>query len=597
MKKLIILIFALMAMSFLGATILKHWTGSINTYVIVPDLVAPALPRVAVIFEPDGPCVFNNVSMSFYQPGSLGEPQVLAELRPVDALYNIDESGFAPPSVLKQYSEIVWHGGTTLFDFSALPVAARTFTTGQKFAIVLSVPNATSSINIGVLGVSGQIGNSYTYIDTYGWLRNDDVFSNPIAWAWTADVTYSGPYTDLEATDIYYTGDMFLQPEDQVLYGADVTSNSDIPVTGTVKIQVLDQATSTELWSQTWTDQAFPVSVEPVHFVCTAPPVTAYPATEGDYQLILTVTMTGDMDATNDWLELEQITYAPPGLMDYTDDLDSEIPDNAYGWTTTNSGPEVGVDFWYYAAPLTLQTVGFRVWDATWPAGVVGNEFLNYAIYNWVDGSPNLLYVTPNPVPCVLGQWNDYDVSALGLSFEAGESFMVTYKQYSLYPNCPGLACDESAPLSGWATSYFWDPDDLTWYLGYDQDFMIRVGAIETLGVEAPIISIALVDGYPEISWAEVTGAVSYNVYGSNDPYISDPLASPPWTPLITGTGDLGYQYTGTEPYEFFYVTASTEVDGSKMATQLKPVRAPKDKAIRVKAPRPETMLIEAVAK
>ena len=70
MMKLIILIFALMAMSFLGATILKHWTGSINTYVIVPDLVAPALPRVAVIFEPDGPCVFNNVSMSFYQPGS-----------------------------------------------------------------------------------------------------------------------------------------------------------------------------------------------------------------------------------------------------------------------------------------------------------------------------------------------------------------------------------------------------------------------------------------------------------------------------------------------------------------------------------------------
>ena len=34
---------------------------------------------------------------------------------------------------------------------------------------------------------------------------------------------------------------------------------------------------------------------------------------------------------------------------------------NAFGWTADNE-PEVGVDFWYYAAPLKLNTVGFRIW-------------------------------------------------------------------------------------------------------------------------------------------------------------------------------------------------------------------------------------------
>ena len=52
MKKLIVLLIALMALTMLGATELQHWTGSIDTYFILPDLDAPAVPRVAVIFEP-----------------------------------------------------------------------------------------------------------------------------------------------------------------------------------------------------------------------------------------------------------------------------------------------------------------------------------------------------------------------------------------------------------------------------------------------------------------------------------------------------------------------------------------------------------------
>jgi len=596
MKKLILLVFALTAMSFLSATLISYY-GGITSFANIPFNSGEGwyLDRLAVVFEPADACVLNFVNIMFYQPETTGG-NATATLCPFTG-GAIDESGFPATSVTVNNADLVYYGtgvGYTTFDFTGYAESVRSFDAGEKFAIVLSCPNGVmNTTDIAALGSTASNGHSWCWYsdETPNWVLRTNV-----EWAFAADVTYTGNYIDLEATSLWFTGDMFLQPEDLVLYEADVTSNSDINVTGTVKIQVLDQATSTELWSQTWTGELF-TPAEVKHYASTAPPGIAYPATEGDYQVILTVTLAGDMDNTNDMTDLEQITYAPPGLMDYTDDLDSEIPDNAYGWNTTNEGLEVGVDFWYYAAPLTLQTVGFRVWDETWPTGVVGHEFLKYAIYNWVEGSPNLLYVTPAAVPCVLGQWNDYDVSALGLSFEAGESFMVAYKQVGIYPACPAICVDETAPLSGWATSYFWDPDDQTWYLGGDEDFLIRIGAIETLGVEAPIISIALVDGYPEISWAEVTGAVSYNVYGSNDPYISDPLASPPWTPLITGTGDLGYQYTGTEPYEFFYVTASTEVDGSKMATQLKPVRAPKDKAIRVKAPRPETMLIEAVAK
>jgi hypothetical protein len=94
-----------------------------------------------------------------------------------------------------------------------------------------------------------------------------------------------------------------------------------------------------------------------------------------------------------------------------------------------------------------------------------------------------------------------------------------------------------------------------------------NIGIGNPLGVEAPIISIALDSGYPTITWNEVTGAQSYNVYGSNDPY-----AAQPWTAIETGIGDLGYAYQGTEPYKFFYVTASTELDGSKTAnTEIAP--------------------------
>jgi hypothetical protein len=595
MKKLILLTIALMAMSFLSATPISYY-GGITSYITVPYDSGQGwfLNRIAVVFEPSDACVLNYVNIVFYAAQTTGG-NAMAELRPfVNGM--IDETGFPSTAVTVANADLVYYAGgneVTTFDFSSYPESARSFAAGEKFAIVLSCPNGVmNTVDIAPMGSTDSAGHSWVWYsdETPNWVLRTNV-----EWAIAADVTYAGPFIDLEATSLYFTGDMFLQPEDGILYEADVTNNSEIAVTGDVKVEVLDQATGTALWTQTWLNQNFPVSTEPVHFTCTAPPVVAYPATAGDYQVKLTVTMPGNMDMvnTNNMTDLEQITFSPPGNMDYINDADTATPSNAYVWNA--DGVELGVDFWYYAAPLTLQTVGFRVWDSSWPANAATNANLKYAIYNWVDGLPNLLYVTPDPVPCTLGQWNDYDVSALGLNFAAGESFMVAYKQVNASPNCPGLCFAESAPQSGWISSYFWDPTDQTWYLGYDEDMMIRAGVIETVtGVEAPIISVAMDSGYPTITWQEVTGAQSYNIYGSNDP-----TAAQPWTAIETGVGDLGYAYMGTAPYQFFYVTASTEADGTKMAlpTQLKPARASKEKAIRGEAPNPITRIIQATVK
>lgn len=550
MKKLIILMLVLMTMSFIGASTISYY-GGITSFIRMPWNYTPepySLMRIATVFEPTGECIVNSVNMSLYQPEHLNG-NVMATLRRVNPITGaIIEGVLGAPSATVLSADIVFHTGQTTFTFSGTE-AQRTIPAGEKFAVVLSCPNGTTDNTVlcSPLGSTASNGHSWIYWSDDGWqLRTN------LEWAMAADVTYAGPVIDIAAKSLYFTGDLFLQPGEVIAYEADVKSNSTIPITADVKLSVFDQASpATPLWSHTLTNQSFPDTAV-VHVVF---PAYTYPAEEGEYQVVLSVYNALDMEATNNMTDLEQITFLPPGNMDYLNDA---LPaGNAFGWNADNE-PEVGVDFWYYAAPLKLNTVGFRIWDNTWPAQVAGHEFLKYAIYNWVGGMPNLLYVTPTALPCTLGQWNDYDVP-VALTFEAGESFMVTYKQYNLYPACPGLAVDDVDPLSGWATSYYWDPVD-GWMLGYDDDFMIRAGVEEfIMGVEAPIVSIIL-DPNPTITWEEVIGAVSYNVYGTNDPE-----APTPWTPIESGINDLGYAYEGTEPFKFFYVTASDQADGSKM--------------------------------
>ncbi|NLK49490.1 MAG: hypothetical protein GX294_02460, partial [Candidatus Cloacimonetes bacterium] len=87
------------------------------------------------------------------------------------------------------------------------------------------------------------------------------------------------------------------------------------------------------------------------------------------------------------------------------------------------------------------------------------------------------------------------------------------------------------------------------------------IGAIVTNWVEedpieldAPEITIVL-DGYPKLTWDEVEDAVTYDVYGSNDPYAD----FEEWTLLEAGNTSRDYYYDGTEEFQFFYVLATTE--------------------------------------
>ena len=73
-----------------------------------------------------------------------------------------------------------------------------------------------------------------------------------------------------------------------------------------------------------------------------------------------------------------------------------------------------------------------------------------------------------------------------------------------------------------------------------------------SLALDTPVVTIADVAGAPTISWAAVTGANNYVVYGSDDPYAADP-----WT-LVGTTTDLSYSYTGTEGMKFFKVVADS---------------------------------------
>lgn len=557
MKKLTVLLLAVLALLSLNAVPLHHWSGNvgdIGSYITLPDLDPPAVTRLAVMFEPAGPCVVNNVSMYFYQQGVAGRANVMAELLRVDEDGEIIEGGLGTPSVTINFANITWFGNATVFDFTSFSEASRTFAGGEKFAIVLSVPNGAALTKTAVLVQVGALGNSWTYLPDYGWLPNENVWTNDLAWAWTADVDYVGDFIDVGVEDLYWAGNIFWQPGDEIILGAQV-KNYGIATDADITLTLYDQEDDSIVWQGAATNVPMASGEELDFFI---PEENYFPAAPGYYKFEAeAAASTGDMVASNATMNLEQITFTPPGNLVYSP-IGDAIPGNAYAWNAADA--EVGVDFWYYAAPLKLETVGFRLWDNTWPAGAANNANLRYAIYNWVEGYPNLLYVTPDPIPCVLGQWNDYDVSHLNLEFEADESFMVAYKQVNANPNCPGLTVDEDDPISGWTSSYFWDPTEEEWFLGYDEDMLIRAGVSAlTLETEAPIISVMLEDGFALIYWDEVDGAESYNLYGSNDPY-----APKPWDLIVGGTADLGHSYIEDDPFHFFYATASTEADGSK---------------------------------
>jgi len=110
-------------------------------------------------------------------------------------------------------------------------------------------------------------------------------------------------------------------------------------------------------------------------------------------------------------------------------------------------------------------------------------------------------------------------------------------------------------PLTyAYGTQYYWTVQAINTSGDAIADPVYRF-TIENLPLVAPELTISVsVTGTADISWAAVTNANSYKVYGTIDPF-----SVAPWE-LLTTTGDLTYTYTGTEPYKFFKVIASTEL-------------------------------------
>lgn len=83
--------------------------------------------------------------------------------------------------------------------------------------------------------------------------------------------------------------------------------------------------------------------------------------------------------------------------------------------------------------------------------------------------------------------------------------------------------------------------------------FIPRSLADFSTGLETPVTAIYLDNGNVALNWNAVSGATSYKVYGSDDPYATFPDN---WTLLYTGS-NLSYPYSGGAAYHFFKVTAN----------------------------------------
>jgi hypothetical protein len=575
MKKLIVLMLALLFLSGLAAVQLKYWTAEAYMQSIPRQMNdGSLLTRAATVFTPAANANLDGVYFPFYGPGAAGQGNVLIEIWPVDANGLPDQSGMFPlASATILYADLInWATAPAGQDYNYVDFSASnlnfgpTGTNGTAFAMVMSCPNGSlPSIKTATMHDNAFRGNSYNYYDVVapiGW----DSWSD---YCFTAEVTYAGDQIDVAASSLWFTGDFFLAPGDVINYEADIVNNSvdvsgnPIAVTGVdVALALWDAA---DMTTPLWLDyQTVDLTAGQELHIDTFANCTL-PTTGGRYILQLQAWHDDDIISGNNNIYLQQDVLDTSVASDMAYDEDNSSMAHAYyddgaGWANV---------FWYDNEPLKINSVSFEMRDNTWPTGAQGN--LEYAIYpddgtGYPDMANPLVPITA--ATCTLGEWNTYDVSAYDINIPAGERFYVAYFQVGAYQQgAPALMGDQTEPISSWITSYsyFYDSETSQWVWetpnAYDEDMCIRanveLGVVA--GVEAPIISVAMDSGYPTITWQEVTGAQSYNIYGSNDP-----TAAQPWTALETGVGDLGYAYQGTEPYKFFYVTASTEVDGTK---------------------------------
>ncbi|MCB5251716.1 MAG: hypothetical protein LHW51_01930 [Candidatus Cloacimonetes bacterium] len=573
MKKLIMFMLVLLVFSGLAAAQLKYWTSEVYLQGIPREYDDGALlTKVATVFTPVDDCTLEGVYFPFYGPGAAGQGNVFIAIYPVDTEGLPNMGGLPMASATVRYEDLVnWATAPigedyNYVDFSATGLSfGPTGTHGSAFAMVMSCPNGLlPNIKTATMHDETVTGNSYNYltvVEPVGW----DLWYD---YCFTAEVTYAGDLIDVAASSITFSGDFFLAPGEVINYEAEVMNNSmdntggPIPVTDVdVTIALRDLTDDTILWSDL---QTVNLAAEETMHINTFADCTL-PAVGGRYYLQLQVWHDSDITLTNNNLYLQQDV---PDLT-LEDELAYDNGSGSMAHAFYDAGTGWANAFWYNAQPLKITEVSFEMRDDTWPVGALGN--LSYAIYpddgtGYPDMANPLEPITQTA--CTLGEWNTFDVSAYNINIPAGETFYVSYFQVGDYEaGAPGLMGDQSQPISSWATSYvyYYDDDLLEWVWetpnATDEDMCIRCTVeLGEAGIEAPIISIMLDGIYPTVTWEEVPGALSYTVYGSNDPE-----AAVPWTLIETNIQDLGYAYEGPDPFKFFYVIASTEIASREM--------------------------------
>lgn len=218
---------------------------------------------------------------------------------------------------------------------------------------------------------------------------------------------------------------------------------------------------------------------------------------------------------------------------------DSGTPTTYLGYSTYVWGPMVLFENPYYGTgiPMNLLASDGAAYNAV---------AANLHVYSF-DGTTMTDLITPLPVNFTAQTYQVFDLSVYNISITT-PFFLISYEDM---PVGNYFAFDGTRD---YGTTYaviqgqgIYTPSSPgTWMLGA----YITNG---TAALDAPVVTIASGVMGPELSWNAVNGASSYNVYGSADPY-----AAQPWT-LLQNTTATTYNHTGTEPFSFFQVKASTD--------------------------------------
>ncbi len=233
------------------------------------------------------------------------------------------------------------------------------------------------------------------------------------------------------------------------------------------------------------------------------------------------------------------------------------------GYNTTDFGPTVLFENPFYGSGNALQLL------AVDGSSYYGNA-ANLQIFTF-DGSTMTPYFT-TPIPVTFGAqtYETFDLSTYNVQINT-PYFLVSYLDipmgnYILFDG----TYDYGTTYVFQGTTLYTPSNPGSWAIGA----YVTTGM--GLALDAPVVSMMLNGiGEPTLVWDIVTGANSYMIYGSADPYAADP-----WTLLTTTTGN-NYTYSGTEGMKFFKVVANSEapiVRGTQLTTRSigNAVKAPK---------------------